>query len=121
MGWIGRARRRRPAGGTGASGPGNGRVGALVGWGSQGRHRADAAQRVSSDEIGIQLALAPGAQGARSSVPPQVQIVPPPSGDLESRSFRGQNKRGVPSAVVAALVLLALIAGFVIGLAVGRM
>jgi serine/threonine protein kinase len=59
--------------------------------------------------------------GVRASVPPQVQIVPPPSGDLESRSFRGQNKRGVPAAAVAALVLLALIAGIVIGFAVGRM
>ncbi len=65
--------------------------------------------------------VGPGSPGGRASVAPQVQIVPPQSGDLESRSFRGTNKRGVPAAVVAALVLLALIAGFVIGLAVGRM
>jgi eukaryotic-like serine/threonine-protein kinase len=64
-----------------------------------------------------------GQSGTRpSTAPPAVQLIPPPSGDLESRSFRGRDQgRRVSAIVVVALVLLALAAGFVIGFAVGRM
>ena len=64
----------------------------------------------------------PGGPVRPSAPPPQVQLIPPPSGDLESRSFRGREQGRRVSAVVALLlVLVALGAGFAVGFAAGRM
>ncbi len=83
---------------------------------------ARSALESTSPSPGGTLSSKPGQSPARQSYAPhQVSLVAPPSGDLDSRSFRGAPRRSVPAVAVAALVMLALLAGFAIGFAVGRM
>ena len=64
----------------------------------------------------------PSGQGRISTSPPPVVVVGSPSSNEHSLSFAGAPKRsGIAPALLVVLVSLALVAGFVLGFAVGRL